>query len=324
MADVYTPYRKLLAGEDVPIHADCPYPGRYALRRGDQLVPVAIGPDKDGSIGALVDGKPADAAAIWTSCAKRPITQDAYRFRMANGRWPEEPTTAPLSNMPSDPFEALKAEIDDKAAQAEELLTKTPEIKSQTTCDLFRNLQAQLLALNKRADGMHRDEKAPVLEQEHVIDEKFRFRAAVKVLSERLRQRFQSFMAAEEDRLKREAVAKFKAEQDRIAQERARIEAKQAKLMRDDPIAALTSDAPELPELPLAPEPVKITAGGGFGRKAGLKTKRRAQVVDIDAVFHHFKGRQEVHDLLEKLANASLRAGVEVPGTKTVEERVAA
>lgn len=324
MTDIYQPYRDMLAGRDVLIQADNPYPGRYKIKRGDVFLPVAIGPDEFGTITALVDGVTTNPMEIWTHCAKRPVSQSDYKFRKENGHWPDEPKPTIRSNMPSDPLEALMAEIEDKSKLADELLTKHAEIRSQDTCNLFRNLQAQLLALNKKADGLFDAEKRPLLEAARACDEKFRFRAAVIVISTRLRQRFEAFLKAEERRQQAEADAKFKAERAAVEAERQRIEAEQAKRMRDDPVAALTSDAPEMPELPLAPEQVKVTAGGGFGRKAGLKTKRRVQIVDLDAVFSHFKGREEVHVLLDKLANASLRAGVDVPGTKIVEERVAA
>ncbi|MBZ4283725.1 hypothetical protein LAJ55_13000, partial [Streptococcus pneumoniae] len=51
--------------------------------------------------------------------------------------------------------------------------------------------------------------------------------------------------------------------------ERARIAAEQEKLRRDDPIAAITSPAPEMPELPKGPAEVKVSIGGGFGRASG-------------------------------------------------------
>lgn len=323
MSDIYQPYREMLAGKSVPIHAEHPYPGRYKLKRGEVWLPVAIG-QVNGEIAAIVDGKPANALEIWTYCAKHPVTQDAYKARMANGHWPDEPAPAARPNMPSDPFEALRAEVDDKCTQAAEWLDKTPSVADQTACDLARNMQAQLLALNKRADAMHKGEKEPVLEQAKTIDEKFRFRVAVKELSDRLRQRFEAFMRAEERRLQQEAEARFRAERERAEAERARLIAERAQLLRDDPIAGLTSDEPELPAVPTAPEPVKVSAGGGFGRKAGLKTVKHSQVFDHAAALAFFADSDEVKDLVCKLAQKAMRAGVKVPGARVVEERVAA
>lgn len=325
MTDIYQPYRDLLAGKDVPIHCDQPYPGRYRMKRGDVFVPVAIGPDDQGTILAAVDGEITDAEKVWTYCAKHPVPQDAYKFRIANGYWPDEPRPTIGHNMPSDPFDALLAEISDKSAQAQELLTGHAEIKSQQTCDLFRNMQAQLLALHKRADAMHKDEKAPALEKCRQVDERFSFRAAVKVLTERLRSRFETFMKAEERRLAAEAHAKFEAERASAERERQRIAAEQSKKMVDDPIAALTDAAPEMPELPLAPEPVKVQAGGGFGRKAGLKSVWVPVLSDYKAALAHFGENAKVKELVQKLAEQAVKAGArDVPGFEVKEDRRAA
>lgn len=325
MTDIYQPYRDMLAGKDVPIHADRPYPGRYRMKRNGTFLPVAIGPDADGNILAQVDGKMMDAEAIWTHCAKSPVPQDAYKFRMTNGHWPDEPRPAAGHNMPADPFDALLAEIADKSDQATALLDQHPEIKAQQVCDLFRNMQAQLLALNKRADTLHEEQKRPVLEQGRAIDERFRFRAAVKVLSERLRSRFESFLKAEERRQQEAARQKYEAERAAAEAERKRIEDERAKLMQDDPIEALTTPPPELPELPVAPEPIKVQAGGGFGRKAGLKSVWVACLTDFDAAVRHYADNAKLRELVQKLADADVRTGKRtIPGFEVKEDRRAA
>lgn len=325
MTDVYAPYRAMLAGREVPIIADEPYPGRYKMKRGDVWLPVAIGYDEFEKLTALVDGQCANPLEIWTWCAKWPVTQDAYKFRKANGHWPDEPKPVVRSNMPDDPLEALLAEMADKAAQAEELLSKNPEIKTQLACDLARNLQAQLLDINKRADSMHETAKRPVLEKGKEIDERFRFRAGVKVLSERLRQRFGAFMAAEERRQREAAQRQFEAARAAAEAERQRIEAERAQQKQDDPVAFHTSPEPELPEMPATPEPVKVQAGGGFGRKAGLKSIWVPVLTDYKMALAHFAENAKVRELIQKLGEQAVKAGArDVPGFEIREERRAA
>lgn len=327
MTDVYAPYRALLAGKDVPIIADEPYPGRYKMKRGDTWLPVAIGYDEFENLTALVDGKPANPLDIWTWCAKWPVSQDAYKFRKANGHWPDEPKPTIGHNMPSDPFEALLAEIEDKSAQADELLAKNPEIKTQLVCDLARNLQAQLLEFNRRADELHETEKRPVLEKGKEIDERFRFRAAVKVLSERLRQRFGAFLAVEERRQREAAQREFEAKRAAAEAERQRLEAERAKQKEDDPIAFHTSPEPELPEMPAAPEPVKVQAGGGFGRRAGLRTEYVPQIDDYRAALLHFAEHPDVHAAVLKAVKQAVKTSkgtAKIPGVRVIEERRAA
>jgi hypothetical protein len=325
VTDIYQPYRDMLAGREVPIHADRPYPGRYKMKRNGAFVPVAIGPDSDGNILAQVDGKMMDAEAVWTHCAKHPVPQNAYKFRLANGHWPDEPKPSIGHNMPSDPFEALLAEIADKSEQANSLLNQHPEIKAQQTCDLFRNMQAQLLALHKRADTLHEEQKRPVLDQGRAIDERFRFRGAIRVLTERLRSRFETFLKVEERRQQEAARQKYEAERAAAEAERKRIEVERAKLMENDPIQALTTPAPELPELPLAPEPVKVQAGGGFGRKAGLKSVWVPVLTDFDAAVKHYADNAKLRELVQKLADADVRTGKRtIPGFDVKEDRRAA
>lgn len=325
MGDIYQNWRDRLAGKDVPTHADHPEPGRYKMRRGrdGEWLPVAIGPDGDGSIKAVVNGCEADPLEIWTWAAKNPVSQDAYKFRIANGHWPDEPKPAVRSNMPDDPLLALLAEITDKAAQAEEVIKS--EITNQTQCDLARNIQAQLLALNKRADAMHKAEKAPVLEAERAVEAKFSFRKNVASLASALREKFERWMQGEERRQREEAQRKLREEQARVAAECARIEAERAKQKDDDPVAFHTSPEPELPEMPTVAEPVKVSAGGGFGRKSGLKSVWVASLTDVGAALAHYRENAKLIELLQKLADADVRAGKRtIPGFTVSEERRAA
>lgn len=312
------------------ITADNPIPGFYRMRRerGGRWVPVAIW-RKDGALLCAVGTEKiaTDPLAIWTYCASNKVDKDAAKFAFDKGYWPDEMPPAQLSNLPSDPFEALKIEIEAQQTRAEEWLKAHPEIKAQVDCDLARNMQAELLKLNKRADAMFTAEKAPILEATRACDDKYRFRAAVKDVAERLRKAFGRFMAAEEELQKAEAAAKFKAEQARIAAERAAIEAAAAQKMRDDPVAALTEEPPEMPELPLAPEPVKIQAGGGVGRKAGLKDSWIGVIEDYPAALAHFAQHPDVKTAVEKLVAHAVRdakGAIELPGVKISKERIAA
>lgn len=324
MTDIYQNWRDRLAGKDVPIHADHPDPGYYKVRDGRDgpWKPCAIWPHNGGLV-CRVGPDTRDPLVTWSFAAKNPVAKDVAKFAFENGYFPDEPRPVARSNMPIDPFEALLAEIEDKEAQAEELL-KT-DVTSQQACDLARNMQAQLLALNKRADAMHKAEKAPVLEQTRAIDERFRFRDKVADIASRLRLKFEAFLRAEERRQREEADRKHREEMARVEAERKRIEAERAQQKADDPIAFHTSPEPELPEMPMAPEPVKVSAGGGFGRKAGLKSVWVASLANIDEALAHYKDNAKVRELIQKLADADVRAGKRnVPGFTITEDRRAA
>jgi hypothetical protein len=125
---------------------------------------------------------------------------------------------------------------------------------------------------------------------------------------------------AEADRKHREAVATAVAERERIESER-------AKLRRDDPIAAFTSDEPELPDVPTAPEPVKINVGGGVGRAAGLKSEWHPEIVDYEATVNHYRNHPDVRAAVEKIVSRTTKTDkseTKIPGVKVTEVRKAA
>ncbi len=258
-----------------------------------------------------------DPYALWTYLAGNKVAKDAAQFAFKNGRFPDEPEAIKLSNLPSDPFEALKVEIEAQQARAEEWLGSRPTIMTQAAANLAVNMQKELLALNKRADAMHKAEKAPLLEATRVCDDRYRFRAAVAEVAEKLRKVFGRFMADEEARQKVEAAAKHKAEVERIAAERA------AKLV-NDPVAALTEDAPQLP---LAPEPVKIQAGGGIGRKAGLRDVWIGTITDYREAALYFLEHPKLKEVVDNLVQhqvRDLKSSAKIPGVTVSKERRAA
>jgi hypothetical protein len=94
--------------------------------------------------------------------------------------------------------------------------------------------------------------------------------------------------------------------------------------MRDDPIAALTSDEPELLPLPPPIEPVKIQAGGQRGRKTSLRTITKYIVTDYAAALAHCQDHPKVREAVEAVCCAQAKTGVAVPGVEKREERTAA
>lgn len=304
------------------MHADHPRPGFYRMRRerGGKYAPVAIWRDATGTLVCAVgvDKIATDPLSIWTYVADNPVSKEAAKFAFEHGYWPDEPPPIGHNEPPSDdPFEALKAEIAAKQQQAEKWLAARPTITTQADADYATNAQRELLALNKRADTMFTAEKAPHLEAGRACDAKYSFRKTVADVAERLRKVYGRFMAAEEARLKAEAATKHKAALERIEAER------KAKLA-DDPVAALTE--PE-PQLPLLPEPVKIQAGGGVGRKAGLKTVWVPTVTDYEKAALHYINHPDLRAAVDKLVKHAVRdakGSIVIPGVTIREEREAA
>lgn len=337
MSDQWAWWREALAGRIGPMQETKLESGFYRHFRGD---PVAIWRDAAGGLSVLRDGAPLltdDARqATWLECAKKPITRDAYNARRNSGRWDgqQEPKAeapahaAPArSNVSADPYQALINEIEDKLASAAAWVNAHPRAETAAESDYARNLQAELLALNKRADAMHTVEKAPSLKAGRAVDERFRFRETVADQAKTLRLVFEQFMVAEDARLRAVAQQKFEAERRAAIIEGQRVAAECAKLFDDDPIAALTSPEPALPVMPTAPDVVKVKAGGAVGRAAGLRSEWVGEVEDHAKALAHFANNPDIMILVAKLADKaakSTKGAVVIPGVKIVERRRAA
>ena len=344
MADQWAWHKAALAGQKVTISESKVESGFFYARASKEggRIPIAIWRMPDGIFNCRVGTKSAhtiesedQAARRWTYIANNPVSREAYKAAYEAGVWedgtptvaPEAPTPAKGDNLPTDPFERLQAEISDKMASAAKWMKEHPEAKTQAEADYATNLQRELAALNKRADAMFTAEKEPHLEAGRAVDEKFRFRETVAKIATSLKGIFGKFMAAEEARQKAEAQKKYQAELAKADAERKRIEAERERLMQNDPIAALTSPEPEMPELPLAPAPVKVQTGGGIGNRAGLKSVWTPIIEDYDAALQHLKNAPDIIDALEKVVNAIVKAqkgSTSIPGVKVVEQRKAA
>jgi hypothetical protein len=259
----------------------------------------------------------------------QPATKDEALFWRKEGRWPSDAPPLPprTHNQPADPYEALKADVDDRLEQVKEWLTVNSPIGDQTTCDMARNMQSELLDLKKRGDAMHGAEKAPVLEQGRAVDARYRFRDALTDWAGRLRDVFEQFMRAEE---RRQQEARDRAYREQLAAaeaERARIEAERAEKLKDDPAAALTDPEPELPPLPPPPEPVKVQSGGGRGRKVGLKDDWDIAITDYKLAALQVIEDPDISIMVGKVLLRRVRAAkgkIEIPGVKISKVRKAA
>lgn len=301
------------------IHADHPIDGYYRVRNGKNgpWLPVAIWTKADGTQVCRVGGEMKDPLDVWVYCAKNKVEKEVAKKAFETGSFPgDAPTIGDNSGDLS-----LAEQISDYVATALRWL-KSTGIKDEASKDIAANYRAELLRLSKEADTQREAEKRPHDEAAKAVQAKWKpLVDAPKNAADQIRDALTAFMTAEKRRLEAEQLAKWEAEQKAAAAARAEIEAQQAKLMRDDPIAALTSQPPELPMAPPPPAPVKVQAGGQRGRKTGLREITHYDVTDYKAALAFFAESDEVRDLVAKLAERASKAGVAVPGvTKRIEE----
>lgn len=298
------------------IHADRPEPGYYRMRRerGGRYVPVAIWRDAGGELLCAVgqDRVATDPHAIWTYAAGNKVSKAEATHAFERGYWPDEPP--PVGhNIPlaAGPFDELIAEVNAKSAQAADWIDSRPVIITQADANYARNAQAELQALGTRADAMFEAEKAPIRVQAKAVDDKYRFRVDIGALADRLRRLYGKFLAAEEARLNAEQAARLKAEAEA-----------RAKKLQDDPVGALTD-----PQLPLEPAaPIKVQAGGGVGKRAGLRSVWVPATIDYKIAVMHFIDhpdlRREIDRLVKHVVKDS-KGSAKIPGVTVKEDRQA-
>jgi hypothetical protein len=339
----YDWWKKSLAGENPPISADHPQPGFYRKRevKGGPYYAVAywVAWDENGELRCAIKRGTAefdliDPAHTWTWVADKAVSEADFRHYEEHGRWPEDgAVAAPRSNLPDDPFERLKLEVDDKLEQAQLFFNQAgAKIESKVNCYVAANIAGALLKLNITADDLFDSEKKPIVKAGRAVDAKFKFRETVAETVKKLKAMAGAFMAEEERRLENEARAKREAELARVKAEReaeeARIAAERKSLEAMDPVLAHITPPEELPQLPLEtfaniPKP-RVQAGGGNGAKLGLRSVWTGTVIDYDLALAHFKNHPQVTALIADLAQGVARSGkgtIQVPGVEIKEER---
>ena len=69
------------------------------------------------------------------------------------------------------------------------------------------------------------------------------------------------------------------------------------------------------------PETTRRPRAGTRGRAMTLKSFKSAEITDYEACLAFFKDSQDVRGTVQDLANKAVRAGIEVPGVKMIEEQ---
>lgn len=332
-AHSYDFWQRALAGEEVggptlPIHDGEAHPGFYRKRasRAGAFLPVAIW-EHEGALIALVDGKQADPAEVWSYCCRFPVTNEAYNIRVETGMWPDEDGAVAASLTPAasqeigannppidDPATEIQRKIDTAAANAKDY----EKIEDDETAGKAQSVRSRLLELAGEADKAREALKRPHLDANKAIDSKWQpIVKAGELAANKIRETLSAFATAQ--RKKAEEAA---AQAEKIARGRALAEAKAA----EDAANAAAKGGPAPPPLPPAPEPVApppavpTQIGGAYGRKASVRTIRVAKVVDQDKAYAAMRTHKELVEFIAKLAQRAIDKGVAVDGV-TVEER---
>lgn len=301
-SDPYAFWHAQLAGKPIDLDDKLPRVGFY--RKSDQ--PIAIWMAGDEMVAKVSKGRvqPADAGfaeQVFAWCCRNAITHEVYTAVMDGGQWPDdiENLDEARANFPTDPYEALLAEL-------ELLEMKIGEFFKQPVNpgDDVRALQAdkwktRAAKLAKDLEALREVEKRPFDDGKKAVQAKF-----VPHINKA-------------DNLKRSVAEGMRAYQ--LAKDDAEREAKRK--ARDAEIAAAKAmDEP--------PPAEKQEVRGRSTIATGSTTVVRRQVAfitDLAAVATFYVSQPnpwpDLVETLRKMAEKNLKGGVAVPGAELREER---
>lgn len=290
---------------------------------------VAIWFDAKGKRYCLVDGKVTEAESVWTFACRNPISEATYHAVRGGQEWPGEPAPAAArSNLPTDPFEALKAEFESDKEIAEAFLKTT--ITTKERADKAASWTKRLSAIATKAISLHKVEKQPSLDEGRKVDEKWRdLKEEPKQLSTKVKRHMDAYLL-EEQRKERERQAVAQREADRIrreAEEAAR-KAQDVSTNPNDPVdLAAKANAEQLAKDAAEAEreaQARDATAGRTGSKVSLRTFVSARIMDYEKALVALKDHPEMKVLVEQLANRAIRSGHDLAGVERFEEQRAA
>jgi hypothetical protein len=310
----YSYWQAALEGDFGPLSEGEAFPGfwRRRIKSGGGFLPVAIWPDETGTLAAICDGKQVDPADVFSYCARRPVTEEAYRQRVETGTWPDEDPAVKESlahdpkNETADEAEVLKDQIDSALAGVE----KYAKIEDETQEAAAQGLRSRLLELHRDADGKREKIVRPFLDGEKAANAIWMpLVREAKVGADAIKTALGAFATAQ--KRKRDAE---EAERQRLA----RVAAQEAEKARQEAEAAgrpAPEPVPEPPPPP-TPAPAQTQIRPSYGRAATKKTVKKAIIQDYSKAVVALSSHPEMKELVEKLAQRAVTAGVMVAGVE--------
>lgn len=339
MSDQFEQWRKRLAGEKVPTYDGEPDPGYYREkitqdRKHIGWNPICYYRTEDDEmicvVGIVPNRKivtPQRGADLWTWVCKYPISEEQYRAVAERGeRWHDEPQTSappaakgsvigdnnpPGEDKPVDPLAEMREKIENAIGAAKDIKVESDEDAARA-----QGSRARLLELSGQADKAREDEKAPHLKAGKEIDNKYRpLVSQPKEAADAIRTK----LTAWENKKRADAA---EAERKRLAEVR-RVEEENRKAAE----AAAAANKPP-PEPIKAPEPTpepdapkpSTKIGGTYGKAASVQMIKVARVDDWTKAAMHFVEHPDLRAAVQKLCNADMKAGKDVPGVVVIEQ----
>jgi hypothetical protein len=279
-------YRAALKGERGPIDGDNPKAGFYRSKSKDgTLSAVAIWYDSfTGDLRYQDNGRDVDemkARERWPYVSKAPITEAIFWQFRDTGVWGDIDDTAQAIHADKSDDSNPEKQIADKIAEAKKAVPQYLKIESDEAATRAQSLRSVLTSLKGEAKKAYDALNRPLL------DEQKRIRGVWSPVMD---------------------DAETSAIQLRTALEDWELTKRKA--------AQAAEEAGVKPNVP--PPSAKIS--GGMGRSASAKPYIAVTEIDLDKCFQQFRLETEVSDVLFRIAQRFIDAGIDVPGAKTEEK----
>jgi len=224
-------------------------------------------------------------------------------------------------NNPPDEFARVTELVQNADRWLEERkIIETDEIAERATAFL-----GQLREEAKDIEKARKAEKAPHIEAGKAVDQKFGTQTErLRVSAEAIKDLLTPYLEKKEaERLEAERKLREEAE---AAERNARAAAERAKGIDAQLAAAAASQhAAEIQKAADQQAKARTNIASGMGGRAvSLRVKRSAVIVDQGKVYRKFRDHPEVIAVLQKLADAEVRAKRNVPGVEVRETKSAA
>lgn len=264
-------------------------------------VPVAIWHDGHEMV-ALIDGKPGNAADIWTWVCDWPIPEDVYRAVAERGEpWPgSDPVVLEQTGVGHNSCAIDEAEVfADQVDAAEAGKDAYAKITDDEQLAAAQSLRSRLLELKAEGEKKHKKEKEPWLEGGRAVDKKWlpnvkRAQAAADFIR-------QAMSAFETEKLRKQR----QEEADRLAAEIAATK------------AAGPVPTPEKPKPAVSSAPIR----GSYGRAASVSVINVVTAItDQDALYAFLKDHPDLKTCMFELAKRAVAKGLDVPGVEVQEQ----
>lgn len=278
------------------------------------------------------------------------VSDDDYRQAVETGFWPDGKHARQMDqserlglsgkaggmghNLPDDPFERAKMELEILRDESRDFLSGT--IDSAEKADRCALIAKKAKTLANTIETLRKAEKQPWIDGGKAVDEKHNPpKSAADQLADRAKRaadpwlREQARLEQERQKKAREEAERQRQEAEEAAAEARRIaeQAERAAGTENDAEAAQEAAKAEAEaeakiaaarEAEEAAKAQKVSAGA-----TGAKLKQvrvvSAKIVDFDRLLMALKGRDEIREVVEKLAARAAKAGVALDGMEIVE-----